>query len=66
MLFITTFICNTNKLVISWINECFQISNNLCNKYHMYFFTQRSQKKYKIGIFLVYPNYSCNYLNIFI
>ena len=60
MLFIIIYKCNTNKLVIFWINECYQISYKLYNKQHTYFFTQGTQ------YFLVKCDYSCNYFNLFI
>ena len=45
MLFIITYICNTNKLDKCWINECYQISYKLYNKQPTYYFAQRTQKK---------------------
>ena len=51
MLFIITCIFNTNKLVISWINEYYQISHKLYNKGHTYFLRNARNKNTKMVYF---------------
>ena len=67
MLLIITYICNTNKLVLCWINECYQISYKLYNKQYTYFFyTTHGTIKIQNSYIFSLLNYSYNYFNLFI